>query len=138
MSQIVEVNKKKDVTCPHCEKEFPVTIKQKPPSVEITEEATKEIKEKIVEVPKIEIKEVVKVPSHIPKIKCKDCKGTHENPNYSKRPHFKCTNCNSLNPGPECLTCNKSEEMEELTNEDLDDLGIPEPKENQHNHESEE
>ena len=127
----------KNGTCGHPH-EFTVPINESKAQASLS--MTNEIKEK----PQVEIKEVekiiekVKVPPHIPKIKCKDCKGTHENPNYTKRPHHKCTNCGALNPDNECLTCNKSEEMEELSDEELDELGIPEPKEKEHVHESEE
>lgn len=128
----------KNGTCGHPH-EFIVPINESKAKANISINEEKPMEIKTPEIREVEkIIEKVKVPSHIPKIKCKDCKGTHENPNYTKRPKFKCNNCSSLNPDAECLTCNKGEEFEEMSDEDLDELGIPSPKEREHVHESEE
>ena len=73
-----------------------------------------------------QIEQIPKFPSHIPKYKCKNCDDWHENPNY-KRPKGKCNNCNQFRPtksGP-CPYC-KDGEIEEVSRDDLDDLGYPE------------
>lgn len=83
--------------------------------------------------PQIQVQ--TKIPSHIPKYKCKNCDKLHDNPDYKKRPRFKCENCGTINAGPYCQTCTKGEEFTELSDEELEDLGIPEPS---HEHEHEE
>ena len=85
---------------------------------------------------KPEIKEVIKekvvAPAHIPAYKCKDgnCGQIHKNPNHFSKIKGKCENCGQFTDdinGP-CVWCN-SKEIEELDEDELNDLGIPEPKE---------
>ena len=86
------------------------------------------------------IKEVVKIPSHIPKFKCKDgnCGLMHDNKNYTSKIKGKCTNCGQFTGdiNSECPFCNQKE-FDELDEDELNDLGIPEPKGGTHDHESE-
>jgi len=78
------------------------------------------------------IKEVVKTqtPAHIPSFKCKDgnCGLMHKNPNYTKKIKGKCTNCGQFtsNTDSECPFCNQKE-YDEIEEDELKDLGIPEP-----------
>lgn len=77
----------------------------------------------------------VKIPGHIPKYKCKNCDKAHDNPDYKLRPRFKCSNCGQLNPTAQCQFCDKAEDFEELSDDDLDEMGIKAP---EHKHEHEE
>lgn len=130
-----------DVECPGCHKKFESEVdvdklgdvkkeytKAEPKRVQIERQEETESQ--------VQIKEVPKVPSHIPKFKCKNCDSLHDNPDFTTRPKFKCNNCGALNPTAECQTCNKAEEFEELTDEELDELGIPLPKPHEHTHEA--
>ncbi len=89
------------------------------------------------EKPKEIVKEVVKetkvVPSWQPNYICKgpNC-NTKKNPAYSSRPKGKCSNCGQFTKESfgTCIWC-QSKEIEELDNEELDNLGIPTPEDNQ-------
>jgi len=95
------------------------------------EKITSTEKEKDPEVKEV-IKEVVKTqtPAHIPSFKCKDgnCGLMHKNPNYTKKIKGKCTNCGQFtsNTDSECPFCNQKE-YDEIEEDELKDLGIPEP-----------
>lgn len=132
-----------ETDCPHCKKtheaeldlenlEMPkqdipkMTVKASIPEQNITNAVTDE--------PIIQTK--IKIPSHIPKYKCKNCDKLHDNPDYKKRPRFKCENCDQLNPSEQCEFCNKGESFEELSDDDLDNLGIVAPN-HEHVHEDE-
>ena len=135
-------------TCPHCKKGFesqkdldniePVVNKGKIKEIESTSQVTiQEEKpiEKIIE----KIKAVA--PKDQPFFECKDgnCGDKmHTNPNYKTRPNKKCKNCESLNGGEVCKNCGNTDkdEFDELDEDELNDLGIPTPKnvEHEHNH----
>jgi hypothetical protein len=128
--------------CPNCKTHYEGEIEleglqtapQQKPKIQVKQIQTpQEPQIQTPQEPQIQVK--TKIPSHIPKFKCKNCDKLHDNPDYSKRPKFKCQNCGSLNAGPYCQTCSKGEEFDELTDEELDELGIPEP---HHEHEHEE
>ena len=128
--------------CPNCKKEIAIDIdklemkQQKPKEVEnpSSEQATVlEQKPKIIE------KEVVKVvaPSDQPFIDCKDCKSLHKNPNYKHKPNKRCANdkCGQLNKEDSkgCKNCGSAEFEEELlTDEELDEIGVPNPEMEDH------
>ena len=89
--------------------------------------------EKIVE------KEVIKsVPSSDqPYYECKDCDNMHKNPNYKIKPSQKCSNCGSLNrpKAKGCKNCGNIE-FDEIDNDELNELGVPDPEitESEHEH----
>lgn len=88
--------------------------------------------------PEVQVKEVA--PDFMPGFTCKNgnCDvGIHKNPNYHTRPKGKCTNCGQFNKKKEgsCPWCRGKETIEEINDEELDDLGIPKPTEEEHNHE---
>jgi hypothetical protein len=131
-----------ETECPHCKKSHEAELDLEKFEIPKDEKAKINIKGVIntekpepTPQPEPQIQVKTKIPSHIPKFKCKNCDKLHDNPDYSKRPKFKCQNCGSLNAGPYCQTCSKGEEFDELTDEELDELGIPEP---HHEHEHEE
>ena len=72
-------------------------------------------------------------PNYLPKYKCKDgkCGQAH---NYSDSVRGQCPNCKQFSPlaSGQCYWCN--EDVDELDKEELDDLGIPLPKEGDHDH----
>lgn len=83
--------------------------------------------EKVVEV----VKKVV--PSWQPNYICKgpNC-NTKKNPAYAQRPKGKCPNCGQFSKEPfgACIWCG-NKELEELDEEELDNLGVPRPEDNQ-------
>jgi len=93
-----------------------------------------------VEKPKPEVIVKTQTPAHIPSFKCKDdnCGLMHKNPNHTKQIKGKCTNCGQFtgDVNSECPFCNQKE-YDDLSQDDLDDLGIPKPLEKEHDHESE-
>ena len=129
---------KLDGPCPHCKKDIQyVSDKMNFDKLEITKqvELTPQQKQnQILEKPeeKEVIKEVIKTqtPAHIPSFKCKDgnCGLMHKNPNYTKKIKGKCANCGQFtsNTDSECPFCNQKE-YDELEEDELKDLGIPEP-----------
>lgn len=129
-----------DTTCPNCKKDHEVTldidkldIKQPISTLNnMTAAGPAPITTQILEAPRPEIKIVTKIPSYIPKYKCKDCNENHKNKNYTQKPKFKCSNCDQFSPdGKSCLFCDKKE-FEDVTDEDLQNLGIEEPVEHEH------
>lgn len=143
-----------ETDCPHCKQkheaeldldnfELPqiekpkMTVKSTIPT-QITE-PTPQLQAEPTQEPQIKTK--VKVPAHIPKFKCKNCDKLHDNPDYSKLPRFKCKNCDQLNPTPQCEFCNNedSDDFDELSNEDFENMGIRTPNhEHEHEHNEDE
>ncbi|MEX0855191.1 MAG: hypothetical protein WD018_05450 [Nitrosopumilaceae archaeon] len=78
-----------------------------------------------------------KVQSFIPNYQCKDgsCGKIHENPRYTTRIKGKCRNCDQFSPRKEgeCTFCKdedgKRGEIEEISKDELTDLGIELPNE---------
>lgn len=84
-------------------------------------------------------KEKVIVQSYEPKYHCPDgnCEiGVHKNENYKERPAKKCTTCDQFAPkrAKKCAWCGESD-FDELSDDDLDDLKIPKPAHEGHDHE---
>jgi len=130
--------------CPHCKEKIDIdidklTLKQKDTELKNTEASQQQT---IQEITVPEVKEVVKekmiIPSHIPGYECSDgnCGNIHPNQNYKKRVKAKCSNCGQFTPNPDknCPWCN-NKEFEELEDDELEELGIPEPENNHHDHE---
>ena len=143
--QEVEVNKEKDVTCPHCQKDFTLNVKQKKPKMVIEENNTLTVAQSAtgpITVPLSPAPEPPRpktvIESHIPAYKCPDgnCGQIHKNKNYKQRPKGKCTNCQQFNKEDKgtCPWCDKPE-VEPIEEDELDDLGIPRPE--GHTHEEE-
>ena len=69
-------------------------------------------------------------PNYLPKYKCKNgnCGQAHNNPNYSEPVRGQCPNCKQFSPlaSGKCYWCD--EDVDELDQEELNDLGIPIPK----------
>ena len=137
--------------CPHCTK--PVELDQEKVDFVKREAEKKQLQnisannqEQILEKPKVVEKIVEKIITKLPKIQpnyqCKDgrCGNLHPNQDYSIAPSAKCTNCGQFadNKTETCFWC-KGTEFEEFSKEDREELGIPEPKldEHHHNHEDE-
>ena len=76
-------------------------------------------------------------PNYLPKYKCKNgnCGTAHENPNYTQTAKGVCPNCKQFSPliKGKCYWCN--DDVEELDQEELEDLGIPLPQNQGHEHE---
>jgi transposase-like protein len=129
-----------ETDCPHCKKSHEAELDLENFEIPATETPKMKVKSSIpttqpeMPQPETKIEYRTKIPPHIPKFKCKNCNELHNNPDYRTRPRYKCDNCGSLNAGPYCQTCTKGSEFEELTDEDLDELGIPAPK-YEHEHE---
>ncbi len=139
---------KLDFGCPHCKKDITLDS-EKMKIIDTAKEAetvtassagnqqtiTKTVEPEVKEI----VIEKVKTPAHIPSFKCKDgkCGKMHPNDNYTSKITGKCSNCGQFtsNIKDPCPFCNKNE-YEELDEDELKDLGIPEPKEIEHDHES--
>jgi len=131
--------------CPGCKQPLGINtdtmkIKQTTKQIEHPEATTGNQTTVQVEKPEPEKIEIIKTvaPSDQPFFKCKNCNDSHENPNYSEKPNKKCKNCDSLNGDKTCKNCGNHDpdNFEELDNDELKDLGIPDPKEQSHDHES--
>ncbi len=125
-----------DTTCPTCKKDHEASFDIDKLEVKNTVPALTNVSttgiDQILEPPKVETKIVTKIPSYIPKYKCKDCNENHKNKDYTQKPKFKCDKCGQFSPdGQTCLWCD-NKEFEELSEEDLEDLGIAEPLEHEH------
>lgn len=135
-----------DSTCPGCKKDHPVELDIdnldikafEIPKVnnvrienQLTTPPTGQQTTQVIE----KVKEVTKIPSYIPKYKCKNCKENHKNKDYTQKPKFKCSNCGqfSLN-SDSCIWCD-GKEFDELEEDELKELGIEEPDEEEHEHE---
>jgi len=127
-----------ETTCPNCKKEHEVNfdidkldVKNNTPVLTnvSTQGTTSTIQ---IEQPKVETKVVTKVPSYIPKYKCKSCNENHKNKDYSQKPRFKCEKCGQFSPdGQSCLWCD-GKDFDELDDEELEEMGIEEPAEKEH------
>jgi len=137
---------KLDFDCPHCKKDITLDSEKlnlidPSKSVENAAQQTTQVLEKPDPEVKEVIKEVLKIPSHIPKFKCKDgkCGKMHDNEDYTSKITGKCANCGQFtsNINDPCPFCNKTD-YEELDEDELNDLGIPEPNEgDNHSHSTE-
>jgi len=134
-----------DIDCPHCKKPFTKETDldklEKTNPVQVTN-STITGATQVLEKPEVVEKEVIKtvIEDFKPGYECPDgdCEvGVHKNKNYSKRVKGKCTNCDQFtkhNKG-KCPWCKKSDTIEEIDAEFLDDLGIDLPEIEEHNHE---
>ncbi len=140
---------KLDFDCPHCKKDITLDsekmkVTNQPLTVDTaTAQSQQIITTEVKAEPEIKevIKEVVKIPSHIPKFKCKngDCGKMHENEDYTSKITAKCENCGQFtaNTSDPCPFCNKTD-YEDLDEDELNDLGIPQPNEgDKHSHSAE-
>lgn len=135
-----------EALCPTCNKEHPVSIdidklEVKTPQAPIltnasTQTALQVQNTEVLEPPK-EITRIMPSKDE-PFLECKTCNKSHSNPNYSVRPANKCNNCGTLNGSYRkgCKTCGGSE-FEELSEDELDEKGIPKPVLEKHEHEEE-
>ena len=92
-----------------------------------------------IEKPKPEIKIETVIEDFKPNYECPDgnCPDlVHPNKNYRRKPKGKCNNCDQFtkNKDGKCPWC-KGTDIEELDPEDLEELGISNPPEVEHNHE---
>lgn len=130
-----------ETTCPNCQKaheaaldldkfepKVTTSVIQNPSISSPTATVTSVLAE---EKPKV----ITKIPSYIPNYKCKNCGNNHKNKDYSVRPKFKCSKCGQFSPDGELCAWCKSKEFDEIDEEELDDLGIPEPEEHEHEEE---
>ena len=129
-----------ETDCPHCKKPHEAELDLENLELPAIERSQLKIKSATAapqaeqqEIPEPQVITKTKIPGHIPKYKCKNCDKAHDNPDYKTRPRFKCSNCGQLNPTQQCQFCDKSEEFEELSDDDLDELGIKAP-EHAHEH----
>ena len=135
-----------ETDCPTCKKEHPVEIdidnldikKVEIPQLRNArvEQQGQQITQQV-EKPIEKIKEVIKVPSYIPKYKCKNCKENHKNKDYKELPRFKCENCGQFSTSNDsCMWCD-GKDFEEVEKDELIDMGIEAPEEDEHEHEQE-
>ena len=133
--------------CPHCKKALAFDVdklevkQEKPvivPNASVTGQQTQQIQKEP------EVKEVTKtvIEDFKPNYECPNgnCDvGVHKNKNFKKRPKGKCTNCNQFakHESGTCPWC-KKDEVEPIDPEELDELGIAKPPEEEyegHDHE---
>jgi len=135
--------------CPNCKEKVTIDIDKlevKTPKTldnASTEGQTQLLEQKPVEPEiKTEIKTVIE--DFKPGYECPDgnCDqgGIHKNKNYSKKVKGKCSNCDqfSRNNKGSCPWCEKNDTIEEMDSEELEELGIRNPPEQQikeHTHE---
>lgn len=140
---------KLDFDCPGCKKEITLDTetldisKLKDSQVKNVAATTQQtqVLEKPEEKPKPETKIETVIEDFKPNYECPNgnCDiGVHKNKNFKKRPKGKCTNCNQFTKHDKgtCPWC-KSTELETLDPEELDELGIDIPTEQEHDHEHE-
>ena len=128
----------KNGTCGHAH-EFTVPLDENKPTatLSVTNATPNQTVQVQVEKPsEKETRTIEKIPSYLPKYKCKNCDTNHKNPNYTHRPKGKCKNCDQFSKDAtgKCPWCDK-EEIEPIDEDDLDELGIPEPEEHIHEEE---
>lgn len=104
------------------------------PEAQIGERQTQVMQEKPQEAKAEPQKEVQKVvPSWQPNYICKgpNC-NTKKNPNYQARPKGKCSKCGQFTKEAfgTCIWCNNNE-IDEVSEDELDDLGVPRPEESE-------
>jgi len=135
--------------CPHCKKQleldkdkidFVVREAEKNQLEHVASTSNQILEPQIKEVEKIVEKVVTRRPKNQPNYKCKDgkCGNMHPNSEYSEAPKSKCSNCGQFIESnyDVCPWCSK-DEFEEVTQEDREEMGIPEPKPYEHNHDEE-
>lgn len=135
--------------CPHCKKSLAfdvdkLDIKQEAPlsvpNASATGQQTQQIEKPKEEPPKLKRETVIE--DFKPNYECPngDCDvGVHKNKNFTKRPKGKCTNCDQFtkHDSGTCPWC-KKDEIEPIDSEELDELGIAKPPEQEyegHDHE---
>lgn len=137
-----------DFDCPGCKKDL--TLDTETLDVSKFQEnqvknakvsTTQVVLEKPEEKPKPEVKIETVIEDFKPNYECPNgnCDiGVHKNKNFKKRPKGKCTNCNQFTKHDKgtCPWC-KSTDIEALDPEELDELGIDAPTEQEHDHEHE-
>jgi len=137
-----------DITCPGCKKEFTKETDldklQKADPVQSTNVSTTGSTTILETKPEVIEKEVIKtvIEDFKPNYECPDgdCDiGIHKNKNYKKKPKGKCTNCGQFTKQEKgtCPWC-KSNDLEQLEEGELEDLGITDPiieEHEGHNHE---
>lgn len=127
--------------CPHCKKEVAIDIEKlevkQPKPVEIPNASVTGQQIQQIEKPP-EVKEVTKtvIEDFKPNYECPNgnCDvGVHKNKNFKKRPKGKCENCGQFakHESGTCPWC-KKDEIEPIDPEELDDLGISKPTEQEH------
>ena len=131
--------------CPNCKEKVTIDIDKleikQPKELENVSAETKQVLiEKPVEKPEPEIKIETVIEDFKPNYECPDgnCPtGLHKNENYSKKVKGKCTNCDQFTKFDkgQCPWCKKTDTIEEMDPEDLEDLGIENPPEVVHKHE---
>jgi len=132
--------------CPNCKEkvtfDLEKEIKVKQPQA--LENQSTEQSQQLLEKPKPEVieKEVIKtvIEDFKPNYECPDgnCDiGVHKNKNYSKRVKGKCSNCDQFTKHDKgtCPWCKKNDTIEQIDSEELDELGIESPPEQEHIHE---
>jgi len=140
---------KLDFDCPGCKKEITLDTEtldiSKLKDSQIKNVASSAQQTQVLEKPEAKPKPEVKIETVIedfkPNYECPNgnCDvGVHKNKNFKKRPKGKCTNCNQFTKHDKgtCPWC-KSTEIEELDPDELDELGIDMPVEQEHEHEHE-
>lgn len=133
-------------TCPNCKKDHKVEYDLdklndniKPSEISNVQASNQQTIQEIK--PEIKEVEVIKTvaPSDAPYFTCtgNNCNELHKNTNYTRKPNKKCKNCDKLNSAKQCTNCKNSdpEEFEELDDDELKDLGIPLPPEDEDGHE---
>lgn len=127
--------------CPNCKKPLAFDVdklevkQQQPttvPNASVTGQQTQQIEKppEMKEVPKTVIEDFK------PNYECPngDCDvGVHKNKNFKKRPKGKCTNCDQFakHESGTCPWC-KKDEIQPIDSEELDELGIAKPPEQEH------
>ena len=131
--------------CPHCKEKVEIDIDKlevkQPKALDNASSTSQQTIQEEKPIEKIIEKIKAVAPKDQPFFECKDgnCGDKmHTNPNYKTRPNKKCKNCDSLNGGEVCKNCGNTDkdEFDELDEDELNDLGIPTPKnvEHEHNH----
>ena len=130
--------------CPHCKDKIEIDIDKleikapKPLENSSAAGTSTVLEQKPVEKP-VEIKTETVIEDFKPNYECPDgnCDvGIHKNKNYKQKPKGKCNNCDQFtkNKDGKCPWC-KGTDIEEVDPEDLEELGISNPPEVEHNHE---
>ena len=130
--------------CPNCKEKVSIDIDKlemkAPKELQNPSTETQQvlIEKPVEKEPEIKIETVIE--NFKPGFECPDdnCEvGVHKNKNYSKRVKGKCTNCDQftkLDKG-KCPWCKKTDTIESIEQEELEDLGIEMPPEVEHTHE---
>jgi len=131
--------------CPNCKEKVTIDIDKikmtTPKELENVSTETKQVLlEKPAEKPEPEIKIETVIEDFKPNYECPDgnCEiGVHKNKNYSKRVKGKCTNCDQFTKQDKgkCPWCKKTDTIESIEQEELEELGIEMPPEVEHTHE---